>query len=118
MKIDLQSHWCERLYAQHAAELLLYGRALGLSHSEAEDVLHDAFVSLLRRWSKRPLRSREDVACALEHAREKRKRARKRTWKTREERQAEKTRERKAPPKGRARVIRAVGGNKPGSHSS
>ena len=40
--------WCERLYAQRAAGLLLYGRALGLSHSEAEDVLQDTFVALLR----------------------------------------------------------------------
>ena len=48
MKIELQSSWCERLYEQHAAELLLYGRALGLSHCEAEDVLHDTFVSLMR----------------------------------------------------------------------
>jgi RNA polymerase sigma-70 factor, ECF subfamily len=28
--------------------MLLYGRALGLSHGEAEDVLHDTFVALLR----------------------------------------------------------------------
>ena len=57
MKIDLPSHWCERLYEQHAAELLLYGRALGLSHSEAEDVLHDAFASLMRlpKAPERPL---------------------------------------------------------------
>jgi len=41
--------WCERLYEEKAAELILYGRALGLSHGEAEDVLQETFVSLLRR---------------------------------------------------------------------
>lgn len=41
--------WCERLYEAKSAELLLYGRALGLSHSEAEDVLHDTFVALMER---------------------------------------------------------------------
>lgn len=39
--------WCERLYDEKAAALLLYGRALGLSHSEAEDVVQEAFVALL-----------------------------------------------------------------------
>jgi RNA polymerase sigma-70 factor, ECF subfamily len=43
------SHWCARLYEQHAAEVLLYGRALGLSHSEAEDVLQDTFVALMQQ---------------------------------------------------------------------
>jgi RNA polymerase sigma-70 factor (ECF subfamily) len=40
--------WCERLYESKAAELLLYGRALGLSHSESEDVLQETFVALLQ----------------------------------------------------------------------
>jgi RNA polymerase sigma-70 factor (ECF subfamily) len=40
--------WCERLYDESGARLLLYGRALGLSHSEAEDVLQDTFLALLR----------------------------------------------------------------------
>src|SRR5579859_7949549 len=40
--------WREELYDAKAAELILYGRALGLSHSEAEDVLQETFVSLLR----------------------------------------------------------------------
>lgn len=40
---------CERLYESEASELILYGRALGLAHSEAEDVLQDTFVSLLER---------------------------------------------------------------------
>src|SRR6266480_4412366 len=42
------SGWCEKLYRDKAAELILYGRALGLSHSEAEDVLQETFVSLLK----------------------------------------------------------------------
>ena len=41
--------WCERLYEANARQLMLYGRALGLSHSEAEDVLQETFVALLRR---------------------------------------------------------------------
>jgi len=44
-----QSGWCEALYEAKAAELLLYGRALGLSHAEAEDVLQDTFVALMQR---------------------------------------------------------------------
>jgi RNA polymerase sigma-70 factor (ECF subfamily) len=43
------SDWREKLYEAKAAELILYGRALGLSHSEAEDVLQDTFVSLMQR---------------------------------------------------------------------
>jgi RNA polymerase sigma factor (sigma-70 family) len=41
--------WCERLYRAKAAELILYGRALGLSHGEAEDVVQETFLALLRR---------------------------------------------------------------------
>lgn len=41
--------WCERLYKAKAAELILYGRALGLGHSEAEDVLQETFLALLQR---------------------------------------------------------------------
>lgn len=41
--------WCQRLYEAKAAGLILYGRSLGLSHSEAEDVLQETFVTLLRR---------------------------------------------------------------------
>lgn len=40
--------WCERLYDRKAAALVLYGRALGLSHNEAEDVLQDTFLVLLQ----------------------------------------------------------------------
>lgn len=43
-----QQHWCERLYDAKAAELILYGRALGLGHGEAEDVLHETFVALMQ----------------------------------------------------------------------
>lgn len=42
-------HWCEGLYLAEAAGLVLYGRALGLSHSEAEDVLQETFLALLQR---------------------------------------------------------------------
>jgi len=45
---ESQTDWCETLYHEKAAELLLYGRALGLSHSEAEDVLQETFIALMR----------------------------------------------------------------------
>jgi len=49
MRLDTTTdHWCERLYEARAADFLLYGRALGLSHGEAEDVLQELFVDLLR----------------------------------------------------------------------
>ena len=38
----------ETLYKAKAAELILYGRALGLSHGEAEDVLQETFLALLQ----------------------------------------------------------------------
>src|ERR1035437_5248580 len=41
-----QIHWCETLYDAKAAELILYGRALGLGNGEAEDVLQQTFVGL------------------------------------------------------------------------
>lgn len=44
---QLNQAWCEVLYEQKAAELILYGRALGLSHGEAEDVVQETFVALL-----------------------------------------------------------------------
>lgn len=40
--------WRERLYDAKAAELLLYGRALGLGVSEAEDLVQETFVALLK----------------------------------------------------------------------
>ena len=48
MNLGHKPPWCERLYRAKAAELILYGRALGLSHSEAEDVLQETFLSLLQ----------------------------------------------------------------------
>lgn len=45
---EQQHHWCEELYEAQASKMLLYGRALGLSHAEAEDVLQETFVALLR----------------------------------------------------------------------
>lgn len=44
----LDKHWAEELFEAHAAGLILYGRALGLSHSEAEDAVQDVFTALLR----------------------------------------------------------------------
>lgn len=43
------SHWCQSVYEAHAPQIILYGRALGLSHGEAEDVLQETFVALMRR---------------------------------------------------------------------
>jgi RNA polymerase sigma-70 factor, ECF subfamily len=43
------SDWRQELYESKAAELILYGRALGLSHAEAEDVLQETFVALMQR---------------------------------------------------------------------
>ena len=40
--------WCERLYDERAAGLLLYGQALGLDRAAAEDVVQEAFQALLR----------------------------------------------------------------------
>lgn len=45
---EIQSGWCETLYRQKARELILYGRALGLTHGEAEDVLQETFIGLLK----------------------------------------------------------------------
>lgn len=46
--MDLNEHWCEALYDAKAAELILYGRALGLGHGEAEDVLQETFIALMQ----------------------------------------------------------------------
>ncbi len=40
--------WRQQLYDEKAAELLLYGRALGLGESESEDVLQETFLALLK----------------------------------------------------------------------
>lgn len=41
--------WCQQVYEAKAAGLVLYGRALGLSHGEAEDVLQETFLALMRK---------------------------------------------------------------------
>src|SRR5687767_8520572 len=46
---DQQNGWCGALYQAKAAGLLLYGRALGLSYGESEDVLHETFLALMQR---------------------------------------------------------------------
>ena len=49
MSKNASSNWAERLYETKASELILYGRALGLSHAEAEDVLQETFIALMRK---------------------------------------------------------------------
>lgn len=49
MNKQSEGGWCQALYQAKAAELVLYGRALGLSHSEAEDVLQETFIALMQR---------------------------------------------------------------------
>jgi RNA polymerase sigma-70 factor, ECF subfamily len=44
----MELDWCHQLYERKAAELILYGRALGLSHGEAEDVLQETFMALMQ----------------------------------------------------------------------
>jgi len=45
---ELNGGWQQSLYERKAGGLILYGRALGLSHNEAEDVLQETFVALLK----------------------------------------------------------------------
>ncbi|HUD48468.1 MAG TPA: sigma-70 family RNA polymerase sigma factor [Candidatus Baltobacteraceae bacterium] len=45
---EINAVWCQPLYERKAAGLILYGRALGLSHGEAEDVLQETFLALLQ----------------------------------------------------------------------
>jgi RNA polymerase sigma-70 factor (ECF subfamily) len=40
--------WCQALYEAKASGLVLYGRALGLGHCEAEDALQETFLALLQ----------------------------------------------------------------------
>ena len=54
---------CEKLYAAKAAELIIYGRALGLSHGEAEDVLQETFLALMQK--PQLLLRRSITACAV-----------------------------------------------------
>ena len=46
---DSETSWCEAVYGEKAAGLVLYGRALGLSHGEAEDVLQETFLALMQK---------------------------------------------------------------------
>ncbi|HEY1791135.1 MAG TPA: sigma-70 family RNA polymerase sigma factor [Verrucomicrobiae bacterium] len=43
------SRWFEAFYEAKAAALILYGRALGLSHGEAEDVVQETFLALMQK---------------------------------------------------------------------
>jgi RNA polymerase sigma-70 factor (ECF subfamily) len=45
---DEHSNWLERFYEAKASGLILYGRALGLGHGEAEDVLQETFLALMQ----------------------------------------------------------------------
>jgi RNA polymerase sigma-70 factor (ECF subfamily) len=45
---DVLYNQCQRLYDARAAQMILYGRALGLSHAEAEDVLQETFLAVMR----------------------------------------------------------------------
>ena len=49
MNGEREFNWCLELYEQKAAELVLYGRALGLSHGEAEDVVQETFLALMQK---------------------------------------------------------------------
>ena len=40
-----EQHWCEAIYDAKAAELILYGRALGLSHGESAQYIVEALLS-------------------------------------------------------------------------
>jgi len=42
------SSWFEGFYSARSSGLILYGRALGLGHGEAEDVLQETFLALMR----------------------------------------------------------------------
>ncbi len=42
-------NWFHDLYLAKAPGLILYGRALGLSHGEAEDVLQETFLALMQK---------------------------------------------------------------------
>ena len=49
MNVPEPAGWCECLYRAKASELILYGRALGLSHGESEDVVQETFLALMQR---------------------------------------------------------------------
>jgi RNA polymerase sigma-70 factor, ECF subfamily len=52
VNVNTTQAWCERLYHNKATELILYGRALGLSHAEAEDVVQETFLALWQQASE------------------------------------------------------------------
>ena len=52
MNTDTTPAWYERLYRAKATELILYGRALGLSHAEAEDVVQETFLALWQQTTE------------------------------------------------------------------
>lgn len=47
--MEASTTWQQRVYEARAAGLVLYGRALGLSHGEAEDVLQEMFLGLMQK---------------------------------------------------------------------
>ncbi len=49
MNGEEHSDWFEKFYQTKAAGLILYGRALGLGHGEAEDVLQETFLTLMQK---------------------------------------------------------------------
>lgn len=49
---ETQTAWCETLYEAKASKFILYGRALGLSHAESEDVVQETFLALMRLRQK------------------------------------------------------------------
>ncbi|SRR5581483_2521025 len=48
MSNDPTKNWCQEVYEAKGAGLILYGRALGLTHGEAEDVLQETFLALMQ----------------------------------------------------------------------
>jgi RNA polymerase sigma-70 factor (ECF subfamily) len=46
---DEHSDWFEKFYEAKSKGLILYGRALGLSHGESEDVLQETFLALMQK---------------------------------------------------------------------
>jgi RNA polymerase sigma-70 factor (ECF subfamily) len=94
--------WCARLYDAKAASLVLYGRALGLSHGAAEDVLQDTFLALLQLAEPPAQPEHYLVRCfrnrALNHRRSLWRRARREleSWRWFEAAEGETARERQA----------------------
>jgi len=64
-----KNSWQEGLYEAKAAHFVLYGRALGLSHWEAEDVLQETFVALSNVESPPDLPHQFALTCYRNRAR-------------------------------------------------